>query len=78
MIVYLPLLPVCSAPRSSGRAPEGSNPVVGSSRKSNSGSPASPMATSSLRCWPPDSRFTRVRRCSLSPMTSRICSSGSG
>ena len=40
----------------------GSNPVVGSSRKSSSGSPASAIATSSRRCWPPLSRRTRSSR----------------
>ncbi|HKA67391.1 MAG TPA: hypothetical protein VKG03_05740, partial [Solirubrobacterales bacterium] len=34
------------------RRAEGSKPVVGSSRKSSSGSPISAIPTSSRRCWP--------------------------
>ena len=42
------------------RRADGSNPVVGSSRKSRSGSPTSPRARSSRRCWPPESVLTRA------------------
>ena len=44
------------------RRADGSKPVVGSSRKTSSGSPISASATSSRRRWPPDSRRAeRVR-----------------
>ena len=37
----------------------GSKPTVGSSRKSSSGRPTMPIATSSRRRWPPESRLIR-------------------
>ncbi len=52
----------------------GSNPVVGSSRNRSSGSPARAIATSSRRCWPPDSLFTRVFRFSANPTRSMTSS----
>jgi hypothetical protein len=54
----------------------GSNPVVGSSRNSSSGSPASAIATSRRRCCPPESLFTRVSRFSDNPTTSITSSVG--
>ena len=42
------------------RRPDGSSPVVGSSRKSSSGLPMIPRPTSSRRCWPPESRLIAV------------------
>src|SRR5689334_23089480 len=41
------------------RRAAGSKPVVGSSRKTRSGSPTSAMPRSSRRFWPPDNVFTR-------------------
>ena len=55
--------------------PAGSKPVVGSSRKSSSGSPTRPSARSSRRFWPPESVFTRALRFSSSP-TRAITSAG--
>ena len=42
------------------RRAAGSNPVVGSSRKISSGSPAMPSARSRRRRWPPDSAAARA------------------
>ena len=44
------------------RRPDGSRPVVGSSRKRRSGLPMIPRPTSRRRCWPPDSRLMRSSR----------------
>ena len=44
------------------RRPDGSRPVVGSSRKRSSGLPMIPRPTSSRRCWPPESRLIRSSR----------------
>ena len=43
------------------RLASGSKPVVGSSRKTSSGPPRMPSATSRRRRWPPDSSRTRDR-----------------
>ena len=42
------------------RRAAGSNPVVGSSRKTSSGSPTSASARSRRRSWPPESRRERT------------------
>src|SRR3954454_62210 len=42
------------------RRADGSKPVVGSSRKTSSGSPAIPSARSSRRRWPPDRAAARA------------------
>src|SRR6266480_371440 len=52
------------------RLAPGSNPVVGSSRNSTLGSPASATATSSRRFCPPDSLVTRSLLFSVSPTCS--------
>ena len=49
------------------RRAAGSKPVVGSSRKSSSGSPTSATPRSSRRFWPPESVFTRASRFSSRP-----------
>ena len=49
------------------RRADGSNPVVGSSRNTMSGSPISARATSSRRRWPPDSCAASVSATSLRP-----------
>ena len=49
------------------RRAAGSKPVVGSSRKTSSGSPTSASAKSSRRCWPPDSVTRALRRRRLQP-----------
>ena len=48
-------------------ARRGSKPVVGSSRNSSSGSPTSASATSSRRCWPPESVLAAASARSASP-----------
>ena len=58
------------------RRAAGSKPVVGSSRKTSSGSPTSATPRSRRRFWPPDSVFTRASAFSRSP-TSSITSSTS-
>ena len=45
----------------------GSKPVVGSSRKSSSGRPITPSATSRRRFWPPDRVWVSARRFSVRP-----------
>ena len=66
-----------SAPASrTGGGPRGSNPVVGSSRNTSSGSPTMPRATSSRRRWPPDRELIRLPAFSVSP-TRSITVSGS-
>ena len=52
------------------RRASGSNPAVGSSRKSTSGRPTIPIATSSRRRCPPDRVRTRWPACSVSPTVS--------
>ena len=58
------------------RRASGSKPVVGSSRKSSSGRPMMPSATSRRRFWPPERVWVRAFAFSLSP-TRSITSSGS-
>ena len=60
------------------RRASGSKPVVGSSRKSSSGSPMTPSATSSRRRWPPESARVRVRRCSSRPTQAMTSSASRG
>ena len=64
-----------SGPRTGG-APRGSKPVVGSSRKSSSGLPTMPSATSTRRRCPPDSCRSLASAFSVSP-TAAMTSSGS-
>ena len=56
----------------------GSKPVVGSSRKSSSGRPMMPSATSTRRCWPPESREMRVLACASRPTAAMTSSMSRG
>ena len=49
------------------RRAAGSKPVVGSSRKTSSGSPTSASARSSRRCWPPESLRARCSAAASQP-----------
>ena len=59
------------------RRANGSNPVVGSSRKSSSGSPISASATSRRRRWPPDRRRRAVGLLGQPAPRSIVSSTGS-
>ena len=60
------------------RRATGSKPVVGSSRKTSSGSPTSARPTSRRRRWPPDSRPTRSSAFSSRPTSSIVSATGRG
>ena len=60
------------------RRATGSKPVVGSSRKTRSGSPTSARPTSRRRRWPPDRRPTRSSAFSSRPTSSIVSATGRG
>ena len=77
-VVSRTVLPRRESSRTIDQAPrraDGSNPVVGSSRNRSSGSPASAIARSRRRRWPPESFLIGVFACATRP-TSSSSSSG--